>query len=86
MVVRLTGGTANVDWNTKSGSKTSNYGSSGWEFYLNDDPVHKNGETFKIWLEYSDGTVASNTYQITTQKNCTGNLALVTFKQLQDRK
>jgi hypothetical protein len=85
MVVRVTGGNANINMSQTSGSHTTNYGASGWEVYLNNNPQSLNGETFNIWLEYSDGKAATATSQITTQKNCTGNLALVTFKQLQDR-
>lgn len=83
-VVRLTGGNANVDVRTTSGSKPS-YGFSGWEFYLNADPQNLNGETFRLWLEYSDGKQASKFYDVTTRKSCTENLVLATFIQLQVR-
>lgn len=83
MRVRLTGGLANVDLVAKS---VTAYGSSGWEFYLNANPSGTSAETFTIWLEYSDGTQASNKHSITTKpNNCNTNLAYVTFKQLQAR-
>lgn len=83
-IVRLTGGRANVDFRATSGSKPS-YGFSGWEFYLNADPQNLNGETFNLWLEYSDGKQASKIYSVTTRKSCTENLVLATFIQMQDR-
>ncbi len=86
IVVRLTGGKAS--WNTQvtSGQKSPNYGgSSGWEFFLNADPKNLNGETFIIWLQYSDGVRASADYTVSTRKSCDQNLALAVFIKLQDR-
>jgi hypothetical protein len=86
MIVRLTGGRANVDFRQTSGHKSPYYGgSSGWEHFLNNSPQTLNDETFALWLEYSDGKQASDKIAITTKKNCTQNLVLAIFTQQQDR-
>jgi hypothetical protein len=84
MVVRLRGGRTNMDSRQASGTKTA-YGSSGWEYYLNNSPTTLNGETFTLWLEYSDGVRASQDYVVTTRQNCEQNLALAVFIRQQNR-
>lgn len=87
MNVRLTGGKANVNWTVVSGHKKPYYGgASGWEHFLNVEPKKRNGETFTLWLEYSDGKQASDKAVITTVKDdCNKYLVLAVFTKLQER-
>ena len=56
------------------------YGASGWEQYITNTPVDR---TYTVQLQYSDGTLASATYQVTTKNDCNQATALVTFQQVQ---
>jgi hypothetical protein len=82
MRVHITGNEANKKTTiTKAGDDTD-YGQSGWEYYFNN---HVDQRTYGVQLQYPDGAIASDVWQITTSDSCKQNLAFVTFIQVQPR-
>ncbi len=70
-----------ADTRVRAGDHTE-YGQSGWEYYYNNHTVQR---TYALQLEYPDGTIASAVWQITTNADCSLNLTLVNFDQVQSR-
>jgi hypothetical protein len=56
------------------------YGESGWEQYINDEPVDN---VYRVQLEYSNGDIASDEIRVRTKDSCNQNLAIVIFDQVQ---
>lgn len=62
-----------------SGSNTS-YGTSGWEVYLNNEPID---QTFFVQLLSSTGTALSPRVEVKMVDSCQSNLAFLVFDQIQ---
>jgi len=62
-----------------SGSNTS-YGSSGWEVFLNNEPID---QTFNVRLVSSTGTPLSQSIEVKMVDSCQSNLAFLVFDQVQ---
>jgi hypothetical protein len=62
-----------------SGSNTS-YGTSGWEVYLNNEPID---QTFFVQLVSSSGTPLSQRIEVEMVDSCQSNLAFLVFDQIQ---
>jgi hypothetical protein len=62
-----------------SGSATA-YGTSGWEVYLNDQPIDN---TFFVQLVTSTGSPLSEKIEVETVANCQSNLAFLVFDKVQ---
>jgi hypothetical protein len=78
MRVHVWGG--GIDEYMVSGSNTS-YGASGWERSVNNAPT---SGLFKVQLEDPSGTVVSDVVNVQMIPNCSSNLALVNFVQVQE--
>jgi hypothetical protein len=77
--IHVTGPSA--DFRFSAGSKPE-YGTSGWEFYIFNTPVAR---TYNVQLEYPDGPIASDVISVTTKNDCNQGVAIVNFKQVQQR-
>jgi len=58
------------------------YGASGYEYFITNVPVAR---TYSVQAEYPDGALASDVVTFTTKDTCEKTVALVNFKQIQDR-
>jgi len=83
MKVHVTGNEADKKTTIVTAGADTDYGQSGWEYYFNN---HVETRTYGVQLLYSDGTIASDVFQVTTSDSCKQNLAFVTFVQVQPRK